>query len=172
MITQERLKELLEYHPDSGDFVRKIGRKGVAAGSIAGTTNSYFGYIAIYIDGKSYKAHRLAFLYMEGRIPTEEVDHINGDRTDNSWDNLKEVSRKENAHNCAMRKDNTSGIVGIGFHTKRNQWRARIGLEHIGWFSTKEEAIVARQSHPLNKNFSDRHGKDVAQFNNSYKANK
>lgn len=168
MVTQDRLKELFTYYAQTGEFVRNVGRKGVAKGSVAGTTNQHFGYIQINIDGKTYKAHRLAYLYMLGKWPEEEVDHIDGDRVNNRWANLRDVTRGENARNLARRSDNTSGQVGVGFHTKRNQWRARILGQHIGWFSTKADAVEARLTHPLNSTFSERHGKELSNFNNSY----
>lgn len=168
MITQERLKELFTYNPTNGLFFRNVGRGGKDAGSIAGTTNSYYGYVSICIDRKHYKAHRLAFLYMTGKMPTEEVDHRDGDRQNNVWTNLKGSNRSENASNCALRSDNESGVVGVGFHKKRKQWRARIKGQHIGWFTTKEEAALAREQHFLAKTFSYRHGKELSMFNNSF----
>lgn len=170
MVTQERLKELYTYDPIGGTFRRNFGRQGVEKGSLAGSMNHHFGYVNIFVDDKGYKAHRLAFMYMTGEWPPEEVDHLDGDRSNNAWENLKLCSRSENARNMAKRKDNTSGHVGIGFHKKRNQWRARIMGEHLGWFPTMEEAIKARQEHPSNILFSERHGKGSSEFNNSYKA--
>lgn len=168
MITQDELKRLFTYHPDTGEFVRNIGRKGVAAGSIAGS-NSHYGYIHISVNHKMYKAHRLAFLYMTGVWPKDEVDHLDGDRANNSWANLVAKSRKENACNCARRKDNISGVTGVGFHKMRNQWRARIKSLHIGWYETKEEAIKAREEHLLQKDFTERHGKEFSTFKNTNK---
>jgi len=85
MLTQERLKELMSYCPDSGLFTRLIGRSGGGkAGDVTGSVNSH-GYIVIYIDGRSYKAHRLAFLYMTGGIPSSDTDHTNGVKSDNSF---------------------------------------------------------------------------------------
>lgn len=168
MITQDRLKELYTYYAQTGLFVRNASRQGVLKGSVGGTTSQHFGYVHINIDGKTYKAHRLAYLYMLGKWPEYEVDHIDGDRANNSWVNLRDSTRSENSRNLSRRSDNTSGQVGVGFHAKRNQWRARILGHHIGWFSTKEQAVEARLAHELNKTFSERHGKEFSEFNNSY----
>lgn len=92
MITQQRLKELFEYTPDTGLFIRKIRVGNQIAGNIAGSLKKD-GYVYIKIDSKPYKAHRLAFLYMEGYMP-EEVDHINRDCSDNRWCNLRASNRQ------------------------------------------------------------------------------
>ena len=81
-LTQERLKELLHYDPETGYFTWKISpNNAVKVGSVAGTSMN--NYIRIIIDHKAYLAHRLAFLYMEGYFPEHEVDHINRIRDDN-----------------------------------------------------------------------------------------
>lgn len=172
MITRERLLKLMTYDPQTGVFTRNCGRGGKGKGSIAGTTSSYYGYVSICLDRQHYKAHRLAFLYMTGAWPAEEVDHVNGNRTDNSWANLKPASRSDNAKNCALRRDNNSGHVGVDFHVKRHQWRARIGPNHLGWYDSKEEAIEARTKAACKENYSGRHGGCRTNFKNSYKTGK
>lgn len=168
MITQGRLKELLCYIPETGDFIRNKSCGGFPEGTVAGSASSYYGYIHISVDSKIYKAHRLAFLYMEGRFPDEEVDHLNGVRSDNSWANLREVTRGENAKNCSRRSDNTSGYPGVGFHKRRKQWRARVGATHLGWYPTKALAIEARKRASDEGGYSERHGEDGLAYNNSF----
>lgn len=168
-VTQERLKELLKYDPITGIFTRNFSRGGFRKGTVAGSTNQYYGYIHISLDKRMYKAHRLAFLYMEGRWPDGEVDHLNGDRAYNAWDNLKESSSKENSRNCARRSDNTSGVAGVGFHKRRKQWRARMGTKHLGWYPSKELAIAARIAAQEGL-YSDRHGKEYSEFNSNFYA--
>lgn len=97
-MTQERLKEIIEYFPESGIFVWRSDRGRARGGRVAGTL-SREGYIVIWADGKAYKAHRLAFLYMTGECPKQETDHINGIRTDNRWQNLREATKHQNAIN-------------------------------------------------------------------------
>lgn len=171
-LTEERLKEVLLYDPDSGEFFRNKGRGGFKAGTVAGSRNQFYGYVHISVDRKMYKAHRLAFLYMGDPLTSEEeVDHLNGDRSDNRWENLRKSCRSKNSRNCSLRSDNNSGYVGVGFHKKRGQWRARVGHKHIGWFSCKEDAIAARRDHPDNYEYSERHGLRGKAYNNSFKPN-
>lgn len=143
MITDKELKEILNYDPDSGVFIRKKNSGGILAGTIAGSVHA--GYRQISVNGKKYYAHRLAWLYMTGDMPTFEIDHINGDKDDNRWANLREASHTNNVMNIGLRSDNSSGYKGVS--KKRNSWQARIWLDGkqtvIGCFPTKEEAARA-----------------------------
>lgn len=149
MITQERLKELLDYNPDTGEFVSKVPRGRSRKGCVVGCPDVN-GYTRISIDRMKYKAHRLAFLYMKGTFPRKglEIDHINRVRNDNRWNNLRLVTHKENMQNSALRVDNASGYRGVTFNKGACKWKAYITLEnkqkHLGYFPTKEEAIEAR----------------------------
>jgi len=91
-----------------------------------------------------------------GEWPKGEVDHINGDRKDNSEKNLRVVSRTQNARNCAQRVDNTSGFTGVHFNKTHKRWAASIGGKHIGWFGNAIEAHNARLSEI--SGYSVRHG--------------
>lgn len=127
MITQAFLKEIFTYDPDSGLFIRRVKRTNYNGeiGSIAGTLDSK-GYIAININGKLNRAHRLAWLYMTGKWPQQEIDHINLKRSDNRWCNLRQASRKENGWNRGMNKNNSSGVKGVYWHKKANKWCVEI----------------------------------------------
>jgi hypothetical protein len=116
MLTQERLKALVHYNPDTGDFIWKVSlaMKNQIA-KIAGCINP-LGYNMIQIDTISYLGHRLAFLYMTGSIP-EIVDHIDGNPLNNSWDNLRSCTVSQNSSNKRLGSNNTSGIKGIRFRT-------------------------------------------------------
>lgn len=164
MITQEYLKSVVDYCPDTGAFTLKVNSQKTAAGGSPEHKN-FYGYRIISLPGNKgskgfgqHPSHRMAYLYMTGTLPEGEVDHINGIRDDNRWANLRNVTSSENKRNCARRSDNTSGCVGVSFHKKRNQWRARIGARHLGWFKTKEEATSARMGDSEYKTFSERHG--------------
>lgn len=144
MLTQSRLKELMSYDPNTGEFSRKISRGGAKVGDVSGTNND--GYMQLRVDGKSYKAHRLAWLYVMGRWPDKDIDHINGVRCDNRIVNLREATRAENKQNTRLaHADSRSGLLGVVRH--RSQWQARIGVNgkklHLGSFETAEAAHAA-----------------------------
>jgi hypothetical protein len=145
MVTQERLRELFEYNPDTGLFTRIKGVKKGAAGTVAGVVNKKLGYVMIGVDLKRYYAHRLAFVYMLGYMP-EQVDHIDRDRTNNRWSNLREASNKENNANKISPNVLNGGYRGVR-QIKSGRWAARIKVgkreKHIGVYATKEHAARA-----------------------------
>lgn len=136
MITQQELKELLHYNPDTGIFTRK------KSNNKSGTL-TYSGYIRILIKNKPYYAHRLAWLYIYGYFP-KMIDHIDNDRANNSLHNLREVTDTENSCNLRIRKDNKSGIKGVSWFKRDKNWRARIQLNkkniHLGYFDDINDA--------------------------------
>jgi len=151
-LTQGRLKELLHYNPETGIFTWVKGRvksRGGNAkkGKVAGTAHSA-GYIQIAIDKKLYLAHRLAFLYVDGYIPENNVDHINRIRDDNRWCNLREVSQSCNLRNASIRIANTSGVTGVSWDKEKNKWRAAIRAsgsnKYLGYFESFDDAVRAR----------------------------
>jgi len=149
-ITQEILKSLLDYNPDTRVFIWRVKpRYKIEIGSIAGGVTDE-GYRRIRIRGKFYKEHRLAWLYVFGKFPDNMIDHINRNRADNRICNLRDVSGSVNQHNCKTRTDNTSGVKGVYWHKATQKWCAYIILnnkqKHIGLFITMEEAVVARQA--------------------------
>ena len=160
MITQEELKRLFSYDPETGDFTRlvKTCRK-VKVGDIPQGLNSY-GYKRVKIDGRVYLQHRLVFLYMEGEIPTY-VDHINLDRVDNRWSNLRPATARDNARNKGKPSNNTSGYKGVCWHKREQMWVAKIRVEsgnkHLGYFTTKEEAYRAycKAAHKYHGDFAN-----------------
>jgi hypothetical protein len=111
----------------------------------AGSKNH--GYIVIQIDGTKIFAHRLAWIYMTGRQPLYDIDHINLNRADNSWNNLREATRSENKANTTPPVTNTSGVKGVSWHKHRKNWRATIKIDgkakHLGSFADIEEAKAA-----------------------------
>ncbi len=163
MVTQERLIELLTYDKDSGDFIWNIANSNrVIKGAVAGTISPTTGYVNIGIDGKTYRGHRLAFLYVHGCMP-EFVDHINHIRTDNKWHNLREASKVENGRNISMPITNTSGQVGVSFRKDRNRWHAYITVDdkrtNLGNFTEYSEAVNARKNAEALYGFHANHGK-------------
>ena len=147
MITQCELKEVLDYNPDTGVFIWKktVGNRAVI-GSVAGHKNNN-GYICIKINRKTYKAHRLAYLYMTGNFPENLIDHINHITDDNRWTNLRDATNSQNQFNKAKHKNNTSGYKGVSWDTRNKKWRAKIKCMnktiHIGCYTTPQEAAEA-----------------------------
>lgn len=109
ILTQSKLHELFFYNADTGIFTNKSNR---FIGKQAGTLQKR-GYSTIGIDGKRYYAHRLAWLYKNGELPSNEIDHINGVKSDNRIDNLRLATRSQNASNRPIQSNNTSGHIGI-----------------------------------------------------------
>ncbi len=145
--TQERLRELLRYDPDTGIFtwLKPAGRWGrIPAGTAAGYADTH-GYIKLSIGarrgGRPY-AHRLAWLYMTGEWPTQ-VDHINGNRADNRWSNLRVATPKQNAANRGAQANNTSGAKGVTWYPPLQKWHVQCAKRHIGYFPTVELAAAA-----------------------------
>lgn len=138
-LSQSRLKEVLLYIPESGLFYRKNSER------VAGTTNIY-GYRYVTVDSVLYYGHRLAWLYMTGEWPPDEVDHINRIRDDNRWDNLRSASRRENRGNM-LSKRNTSGVKGVYWNKEKGLWQAQIAsgatCRYLGRFVSIEEAKTA-----------------------------
>jgi hypothetical protein len=163
MLTQDELKEILFYCPITGVFywkkVKKASRQKI--GSIAGHTSKATNYTSITINGKFNAAHRLAFVYMIGAYPAECVDHINGDRSDNRWKNLRDVKRSTNDLNRSKYKTNKSGVSGV--YANNESWMVRIGYKterfYFGMYTTLDEAIKVRNEKIKLFDFTDRHGK-------------
>ena len=157
IITQKRLKELLRYDPMTGIFIWLISRKGEQAGYI----NS-IGYTVIGIDSEKYFAHRLAFLYMTGKFPKDQVDHDNHIRHDNRWKNLNSSTNAANHKNMPIQSANTSGITGVGWHKSSGKWRARIIVNYkdvyLGLFINKADAAKARKKADIEYGFHVNHG--------------
>lgn len=145
---RERIHELLTYDPVSGDFTRLVTLAGNARKGMRAGCKNAIGYIRIGLDRKTYPAHVLAFVCMTGEWPLEEIDHINGDRADNRWSNLRKASRSQNSRNTTMLPNNTSGYKGVAWHKSANKWVSRISrsdgtAKHLGCFTDPVAAARA-----------------------------
>ena len=125
ILTQSRLKQILSYDANTGIFTWHMKRKGGAADLIAGSLTQKK-YVVIGIEGTYYRAHRLAFLYMEGSLPADQVDHVNRVRDDNRWANLRHSTNQMNSKNTNLRKNNKTGILGVSM--MQGLWKAKIGV--------------------------------------------
>ena len=163
-ITQKRLKEVLTYRKTTGKFLRNYNFYRFMKGSEAGSTHQR-GYVHIGIDGEEYKAHRLAFLYVTGQWPKHGVDHKNGDKSDNKWNNLRDVSQVDNNKNAKKRKDNVSGCTGVHWCNTHERWKVQIGhgakRKYIGSFIKLGDAIKARKKADKKYGYHRRHGGGV-----------
>jgi hypothetical protein len=148
-LTADRLRSLLHYDADTGVFLwlTRPNRR-IVAGSVAGTVCGKGGRRHIAVDGRNYLSHRLAWLYQFGHWPTAEIDHINGDPSDNRICNLRDVDRVTNAQNQRSPKAvNKSGFLGVHRKTITGSWVASIGhkkkIIYLGAFNTASEAHAA-----------------------------
>lgn len=145
-LTQQRLRTLLSYEPETGDFRWLVNKSSRARAGSAAASRHNAGYLAVRIDGTAYLLHRLAWLYVHGRWPQDQVDHINGDRADNRLVNLRECSNAENCQNVRPHRDG-AGTLGVSLDKRRGRWQAGIGINgerrFLGYFATKEEAGAA-----------------------------
>lgn len=147
MITQARLRELLDYDPQIGIFRWKVTRSRVArAGDVAGGPSHKAGYIVIRIDQRTHLAHRLAFLWMTGTVPST-VDHINRDTSDNRWCNLRGCTRSQNNCNSKMQKLRGIGLRGVKRNPHSGRYYAMIGhngrQHYLGTYDSPEAAHSA-----------------------------
>ena len=144
-ISVERTRELLNYDPDTGLFVWREAM-ATRAGSVAGSLDGS-GYIQIRVDQRKYLAHRLAWLFVYGQWPSQELDHINRCKTDNRIANLREATAAQNQQNKSTLKNNTSGFPGISYDPRKKRWQARICLnaarKSLGYFDTAAAAAEA-----------------------------
>lgn len=180
-ITAQVLREVLTYFPESGDFFWRErdatwfssefrgGSEGNCArwnatwaGKKAGFIDNSDGYHKIAILGNRIASHRLAWLYMTGEWPIN-IDHINGDRADNRWINLRNVSKVENNKNKRRSVNNSSGTTGVSWNSAMKKWHSQIShlgkRKHLGFFEDLEEAVNARKEAEVFYKYHKNHGR-------------
>lgn len=168
MVSQEYMKSILEYDHVTGIFKWLVAKGGfVKKGMVAGRSYGK-GYIGIHVDGKTYVSHRLAWVYIFGDntlYESDQIDHINHDRTDNRIENLRIVDRSNNQRNRAKNKNNTSGFCGVTWNKANNRWQVQIMVKgkakYLGSFKEKSCAISARKEGNKEYNFHANHGKTI-----------
>lgn len=175
-LTGESIRSVLDYQPETGRFFwkpRHFSTFANANKNAASVWNNRFaghetfleidkdGYRKPKVFGRSIRAHRVAWLHYYGRLPEEIIDHINGDRSDNRINNLREVDAAGNNRNCRLAKNNTSGVNGVTV-TKFGSYRATIKVNnqtiYLGKFKTLAEASDARARANRNFGFDETHG--------------
>lgn len=155
----EQLRERVDYDPATGVFTSKVKTNVWQVGKVLGSLTQD-GYLSVMLDGKNYMLHRLAFLFMEGSMPPELVDHINCIRDDNRWENLRHADWELNTRNTLISKNNTSGVIGVSWHKKSGKWQAFVSQDskpvYLGLFASLEEAIAAREAAKVSHNYPRR----------------
>lgn len=145
-LSWERLTEILDYDVNTGIFTNKISGIRRVKGSIAGHLINSTGYVTIKIDSHAYRAHRLAWLYCFKEWPEGFIDHIDGNKSNNCIDNLREASNRENKQNGKIQANNTSGYKGVSFEKCSGKYKAYIRVEgrlkNLGRYNTAEEASI------------------------------
>jgi hypothetical protein len=145
-LTADRLRQVASYDPKTGRFTWLQARRKCSPGAEAGNVEKNR-YVRIKIDYCLYYAHRLAWLYMTGAWPENQIDHKNNNKSDNRWENLREATQKQNSQNWPAK---LTGRIGVSMHKRSGLWRARIridGVEHsLGYFKTVEAAASAREA--------------------------
>ncbi len=155
-IAAGRVREVFSYSPGTGELLWNIDMGSRArAGSVAGY-RSVRGYVLTKVDGHLYMNHRLIWLLVTGSWPEEQIDHLDGDRANNRWENLREASGEVNQQNRRRaNRNNTTGVLGVHFRKDKKSYSAQIlvggALKRLGCFVTLEEAhaayVTAKRQH-------------------------
>jgi len=160
-ITQSELKDVLHYAPDTGIFTWIQRGPGRPLSGQAGCVSQ--GYRNIRVNKQTYRAHRLAWLYIYGEWPENDIDHINGHGIDNRIDNLRDVSKALNQRNAKRRYNNKSGITGVHWHKAAGKWSAQITVAgkrvYLGSLASIYRAASVRHfAMEIEGGYTKRHG--------------
>lgn len=165
---QDYLRKILDYNPETGvlTWKKREGLKGSwnakYAGKPAFTSGNGHGYWCGAINSKNLLAHRVIWKLVYGSEP-DQIDHINGIRSDNRLENLRNVSPQENQRNCVRQRNNVSGATGVIWNKQARKWHSKIvvnGKElHLGFFVDFEAAVAARKNAEVKYNFHANHGR-------------
>lgn len=166
MITQQRLREVLHYDPSTGKLTwLNPPSFRVKKGDVAGYKHKTLdgkSYIQTSIDNVKYYAHRLVWFYVTGQFPQGQIDHINGNGTDNRWCNLRVVSHLDNSKNQKLRSNNSSGVTGVYWSKERKKWCASITVRGktipLGRYDKIIDAIDSRKKAECKYKFHENHG--------------
>lgn len=174
--TQEYLKECLTYDSETGKLFWKIRPLNHFKNERAcNTWNTRFanqeafkflridGYLSGRIAGEKWLAHRIIFRMIDGE-DVKNVDHENGDRSDNRFSNLRSVTKSENSRNAGKKSNNKSGVTGVYWCKRNNRWAASIhhnGTKHLGYFKNLSDAAMARKAAEVELGYHPNHGRDL-----------
>lgn len=176
------LKVLFSYNAETGEITHNFREKSNSfrfwdrsrldrwnakyAGKPALSGVVGIGYLGGSVLGMNFRAHRVAWALHHGQWPQHQIDHINGNRSDNRIDNLSDKTNLMNSRNQGVKANNKSGVVGVFWCNTNQKWCAQIRVagkcHHLGHFSQKEDAVKARQEGERRFNFGKNHGKRQA----------
>ena len=143
LLSHARLKELFAYDPETGLLTRNVAVGSVRAGTVTAGSTDQYGYKKIDVDKCTYLVHRLVWFYMTEKWPDHQIDHLDHDRSNNRWANLREATVAQNNQNAKLSRANTSGIKGVNWCKASQKWRAEVkhnGERTYGYFHSTEEA--------------------------------
>lgn len=162
MVCEALIKMHISYDRETGIFtcIKPYGRNGL--GRRVGYERPD-GYRTIGIAYQVFQEHHLAWWLVTGEWPVDQIDHINGLRADNRFENLREATALENNRNKIRMRNNSSGVNGVCFHRRDGNWRAYImtldGNRHLGYFPTFDEAVLARRAAEIEYGYHVNHGR-------------
>lgn len=153
--SQDHLRHFFVYDPETGELLWRAGRA-------LALNRKHKGYLRGELCGRMALAHRVIWKLMTGDEP-RQVDHINGNRADNRWCNLRDVAHRTNGKNQKKPSTNTSGVCGVGWHRGAGRWQARIRVDdrhiYLGLFDSMEEAVRVRKAAEREYGFHPNHGR-------------
>lgn len=145
-LTLATVQELLNYNPKDGVFTWKVKRNNfVKKGSVAGCADTC-GHIMIRINGVAYMAHMLAWFIQTGEWPEKEVDHIDRNPANNSWDNLRYATDAENAQNRSIASNNTSGVKGVSYDHSRRKYRGKVTFNGVEYRTKRCDTLAEAEA--------------------------
>ena len=160
VLDQVNLNAAFHYDPFTGQLTYRTTSRSGTAGALATFAHSR-GYLSVAVARKQYLAHRIIFMMVNGYWP-EHVDHINHNKADNRWNNLREVQQEVNNRNMPKQANSATGYVGVSYMKARNKYRAYITVnskaKHLGSFDTVEEAVAARDIASIQYGYHVNHG--------------
>jgi hypothetical protein len=177
-ISVQQLHQIIDYNSDTGEFTWRERKEDfpssisaikafnkVHAGNLV-YQDPHKGYHRMELLGRRYRSHRVAWAMHYGDWPSNNIDHINGTKTDNRISNLRVVAQLENARNARRPAHNMSGVVGVSWDKYNFKWVAEIGVNHktvrLGRFKDFDDAVKARKEAEINYNFHTNHGRGEA----------
>ncbi len=153
-LTKARLRELMSYDPRKGELrwivLPHKSASNIKVGDVVGYIRPEDGYRIIVVGGRKYMAHRLIWLYVHGRWPASQIDHVNGDKSDNRLVNLREATNGQNKANSNIRRNNTlTGYTGVTVHGETGKYRVRAQfngkMRSFGLYESLEKAVEVRR---------------------------